>query len=659
MYGISDRPRLWPEISRLFQLLFGWILYCRWLGDVVPAWWMWIAFPVLWLAARAAAGSRLRFSVGLAGVLILPVLVRLILSLCISVVGFDNGWLLTAPYLILTVISTFLHRRVPFWRRVEPPVLILVPVWILGADLLEFPELSVPAAATLRLSLAITALLLAVLGLWSGDRASSPGGPVVPRGGRPSFRNAAGRLVHGTLMMTALILLILGGLFLRRENALREGGGVLTGDLFRFDFNDVLSLEPEISLNAELTMLYREDGPAVPRYLRRFTLSGWDEGRGYFRDSETDIPGGPPAPQSLPRGPVDLDTGTTSSRVEVMQEYYLIALDPSSLFALNMPGRIEPWIIWDDASFSRAYGVTSMVSIAGPCELYDAGIDSLGDMQLDYYLEGGDNDAYRNLALEAAGDAAGPWEQAEAIENWFHRHYFYSLNPGVAPDGNQLDWFLFETRRGYCSYYAFAMTRMCRSLGIPARVAVGFVTDPDSSVLGFVPVRSDQAHAWVEVWLDEYGWIEFDPTSRNMAPGEDYPFRFINPQQWLPLVEEVLSRSGEIDVALPAEEEMLSDSWWRVLGRQVAGRSWILPVLLVLLAAAVYLPHRVLPFLRVLAADGGANPRRRVMSRWRRFAATVIRSGASVSKKDTVLDWAGRQEAADLQGFRGRYQCRQ
>lgn len=644
MSGISEKPGRPAEVSRVMQLLFGWILYCLWLGDVVPSWWTWAAFPVIWLAARAAAGSRLRFTVGLTGILILPVLVRLVLSLFASVVDFDNGWMLTAPYLLLTAISTFLHRRWSFWRQMEPPILLPVPAWILGGNLLEFPDLSVPAAATLRLSLAVLALLLTVLGLWSGDR-------IVTRN-RRMVRSPAGRLVHASILTAALLLLVLGGLFLRRENALREGGGVLAGDLFRFDFNDVLSLEPEISLNAELTMLYREDGPAVTRYLRRFTLSGWDESQGFYRDSETDIPGAPPAPQSLPRGPVELDAGDLKSRIEVVQEYYLIALDPTSLFSLNIPSRIEPWIIWDDASFSRAYGVTSMVSVAGPWELFDARIDSLNDGLRRYYLEGGDDEAYRELALEAAADAVGPWEQAEAIKNWFHSNYFYSLNPGVAPDGDQLDWFLFETLRGYCSYYAFAMTRMCRSLGIPARVAVGFLTDPGSSVLGFVPVRSDQAHAWVEVWLDDYGWIEFDPTSQTMAPGEDYPFRFINPQQWLPLVEEVLSRSGEIDVALPAEEETASDSWWRTLSRRVADRSRILPVILFLLIVAVYIPNRILPYLRAKAADQARDPRRAVLYRWRRFSATLVRSGAAVSKKDTVLDWAGRQDAGDLKGFR-------
>ena len=61
--------------------------------------------------------------------------------------------------------------------------------------------------------------------------------------------------------------------------------------------------------------------------------------------------------------------------------------------------------------------------------------------------------------------------------------------------------------------------------GIPARVAVGFLTDPKGATLGFVPVRSDQAHAWVEIFFPEYGWVTFEPTAgraelarENLAP---------------------------------------------------------------------------------------------------------------------------------------------
>jgi hypothetical protein len=108
--------------------------------------------------------------------------------------------------------------------------------------------------------------------------------------------------------------------------------------------------------------------------------------------------------------------------------------------------------------------------------------------------------------------------------------YLYSLKPGIAADGDQLHHFLFDSKKGYCSYFAFAMALLCRSIGIPARVAVGFFVDPAAEVLNFYEVRAFQAHAWVEVWFGDLGWIEFDPTSRNLAPGEQFSF-FLGPDK--------------------------------------------------------------------------------------------------------------------------------
>ena len=196
------------------------------------------------------------------------------------------------------------------------------------------------------------------------------------------------------------------------------------------------------------------------------------------------------------------------------------------------------------------------------------------------------------------------------------------------------------------------MTRMCRSLGIPARVAVGFLTDPDTGVLGFVPVRSDQAHAWVEVWFEDYGWIVFDPTSQTMAPGEEYPVQFINPDRWLPLVEEVLSRSGEVSVALPDEDELASSSWWRNLSSAVGRNRRMLAVgVPLLLLILFYMPRRILPGLVYFATRTSSGPRRNLIIGWRRFAGTLLRCGLGPSGKETPLDWACRLDRDGLSGM--------
>jgi len=72
---------------------------------------------------------------------------------------------------------------------------------------------------------------------------------------------------------------------------------------------------------------------------------------------------------------------------------------------------------------------------------------------------------------------------------------------------------LLENRKGYCAYFAGATLFMLRSLGIPSRVAVGFsTTDRSNKNPGWYWFYRDQAHAWVQVYFNEFGWIDFDTT---------------------------------------------------------------------------------------------------------------------------------------------------
>jgi hypothetical protein len=79
-----------------------------------------------------------------------------------------------------------------------------------------------------------------------------------------------------------------------------------------------------------------------------------------------------------------------------------------------------------------------------------------------------------------------------------------------------VDWFLFDAKTGYCEQFATAATLMLRSLGIPARLATGYATGDYDPLLNQAVVRERDAHAWVEVWFGQYGWVPVDPT-----PGVD------------------------------------------------------------------------------------------------------------------------------------------
>ncbi len=666
MSGESDRISVLRLIPRILVHTLGWVLLCLSLQNVVPALWAWGAFPTA--VAIGIILYRLRLKILPAGIIILifPWLIRLLILAFSSMlvtdlpVIIDNGWFLTAPYLYFSAFFFFLSPRHSGAGYVEIVILAGFITLLSDHGNLWTQGLSDPVADSVGLLAAALLIILSMLsfaGLFRDGELRLSGYPT-PRRGR---RLAIGSLIHWIILASALILLILVGNNVRRDQSIQSGGGLLASDMFRFDFSDVLSLEPEISLNAEITMLYREDGPATVRHLRRYTLSGWDEDRGFFRDGdrETDILNNRssgedlPIPVTIPKGLRSWPAGGFLARTDIRQEYYLIALDPESFFSLNYPISVEPWTIWDDASFTRAYAADSRVSIAGPWELMDIGETNLDRETLEYYLQGGDDPYFIGLSESISGDLQDRWSKVSAVEQWFHKNYYYSLKPGLAPDGDQLSWFLKETRRGYCSYFAFAMTRICRAAGIPARVAVGFLTDPQTSTLGFVPVRSDQAHAWVEVWFDEYGWITFDPTSDVMAPGEDYPFEFLSPDEWLSLIEEVLTRSGEVSIALEEDERQIDEetTWWRWVADLAGRRPVFLWITLLIILLAVYLPFRIIPGTVRLFHSASRRRRRRCLGYWRLFSGRLTRAGYGPTKAETPLAWAIRMENNNLAGL--------
>jgi len=100
-----------------------------------------------------------------------------------------------------------------------------------------------------------------------------------------------------------------------------------------------------------------------------------------------------------------------------------------------------------------------------------------------------------------------------ALLNHFKTENFhYTLMPPLMEE-NPIDTFLFETRYGFCSHYATAFVYLMRIADIPARVVGGYQGGELNKAGGFLEIRQANAHAWVEVWLQNKGWTRFDPTA--------------------------------------------------------------------------------------------------------------------------------------------------
>jgi len=122
------------------------------------------------------------------------------------------------------------------------------------------------------------------------------------------------------------------------------------------------------------------------------------------------------------------------------------------------------------------------------------------------------------LAEEVTAGAANSFEAAVALQDWFRSEFTYSLQVQPGHGNNAIEGFL-RDRVGYCEQFAGTYAAMMRSIGIPARVAVGF-TDGKATGTGY-SVTGRNAHAWPEVWFDGLGWVLFEPTPGRGAPGAE------------------------------------------------------------------------------------------------------------------------------------------
>ncbi|MBL7201251.1 MAG: transglutaminase domain-containing protein [Anaerolineae bacterium] len=119
----------------------------------------------------------------------------------------------------------------------------------------------------------------------------------------------------------------------------------------------------------------------------------------------------------------------------------------------------------------------------------------------------------RDLAQEITAEYDNAFDKSEALQNYL-REYPYNEQIEMPPEGiDRVDYFLFDMKEGYCNYYASAMAVMARSVGIPARVAAGYARGEWERDAQAFRVRQHDSHAWVEVYLPRFGWIEFEPTA--------------------------------------------------------------------------------------------------------------------------------------------------
>ncbi|MGD9318305.1 MAG: transglutaminase-like domain-containing protein, partial [Anaerolineae bacterium] len=208
------------------------------------------------------------------------------------------------------------------------------------------------------------------------------------------------------------------------------------------------------------------------------------------------------------------------------------------------------------------------------------------------------------------------YDQARAIEA-FLRTYPYNLDlPDPPDDGDLVDYFLFELQEGYCDYYASSMVVMARAMGVPARLAVGYVQGTFDHDAERWVVTEEDGHSWVEVYFNGIGWVEFEPTAGRP----------------------VLARTGGETTSASAIPSLppRAMSWWQRLPWGLVG----IGAVLLLLAAVVVWIWRPRPAMDDVEL---VHSRQARLLRWGARFGQPLRDGQTAHEYSQTLGQALRQ----------------
>lgn len=195
-------------------------------------------------------------------------------------------------------------------------------------------------------------------------------------------------------------------------------------------------------------------------------------------------------------------------------------------------------IRWKDTKeYPQTYTVVSQIPVIDEQGLRTAEANFAGKPEWNPYLQlpGSLPDRVKQLALEVTKDAPTPYDKVKKLAEYLQTSYPYTNKPDLSKTQSKdfVDGFLFELQEGYCDYYSTALAVLTRTLGIPSRWVKGFtagilpydeyeipmqIAEKMDISQGTFTVRNADAHSWVEVYFEGWGWIPFESTSGFTLP---------------------------------------------------------------------------------------------------------------------------------------------
>jgi transglutaminase-like putative cysteine protease len=305
----------------------------------------------------------------------------------------------------------------------------------------------------------------------------------------------------------------------RRSDVRRGSGG--RQSFGYFGFSD--SLDTSVRGRPDNTMVMRVKAPE-PDFWRGQTFDRWD-GRSW---TQSDV-----RPQAV-RGasPIDLPAtagdDATRSGSDFVQTFYVERGGPNLVFGAYAPTQLyfpdRAVFQLDDGAIRSGtdmpggtiYTVVSKRPDVTAARLRAAEASTIPDGIVPRYVQLPPEtpERVKALARDVTVDAPTTYDKVRALETWMATNTRYTLNvPPLPARADAVDQFLFVDKVGFCEQIGTSLVVMLRSLGIPARLAVGFVPGERNPFTGLWEVRAKDAHAWAEVWFPGVGWQAFDPTA--------------------------------------------------------------------------------------------------------------------------------------------------
>ena len=264
-----------------------------------------------------------------------------------------------------------------------------------------------------------------------------------------------------------------------------------------------------------------------PLYLRATTADRY-AGQA-ITSTETTMSQFDPNTDLLPQDLIPQERGLVTAQIKVLASRTSVAFAPEAPLRFSLPTEVDTRGDPDDIATVRLdapvqqgeqYTVVSAVSAATSQELRAAGEDYPQWVRERYLqLPRGVPRRVIQVAHEVTSGATSAFDKAVALETYLRDNFTYTTHvPTVPPDRDWVDYFLFDSKQGYCDYFATTMVVLLRAEGVPARVASGFAPGEFDQSAGVSTVRENHAHTWVEAYFPRYGWIIFEPSAIRPVP---------------------------------------------------------------------------------------------------------------------------------------------